>query len=100
MYSARRTNIRHAIAGSASATGNHACGDAVEGAMADLGGEAGLVLIFTAGEIDLGAASAEGKAPRGGAPGSGMSRTGHDGARGLLESGWYGLAILSFLSDA
>ncbi|MFL5926064.1 MAG: FIST signal transduction protein [Gaiellaceae bacterium] len=97
MFSARRTTIRHDIAGSASAAGKHACRDAVEGAIADLGQEAGLVLIFTAGEIDAAAAAAEAKAAAGAAHVAGMGGTGTIGAPGLLKAGCSAMAFSASL---
>jgi hypothetical protein len=67
--------------------------------MADLGGEAGLVLIFTAGEIDPDAAAVEAKAAAGGAHVAGMTSTGTIGARGLLKSGCSAIAFSSSLSS-
>jgi hypothetical protein len=98
MSPAGRTDIRNRFAGSASAAGPHACGDAVEEAIATLGGEAGLVLIFTAGEVDPEAAAREAQEAAGGARVAGMTGTGVIDTRGLLKQGCSAVAFSSSLS--
>jgi hypothetical protein len=85
------------LAGSASAAGTHACGDAVEGAIAALGREAGLVLIFPAGDLDPDAAAGEAQAAARGACVAGMTGTGAIGADGLVGTGCSAIAFSSSL---
>jgi hypothetical protein len=98
MSPAGRTDISYHVAGSASAAGSHACADAVESAVAALGREAGLVLVFTSGEVDLDAAASEAQEAAGGALVAGMTGTGVIDAGGLLKSGCSAIAFSSSLS--
>ena len=81
------------LAGSASADGRHACADAVERAIAALGGDAGLVLFFTAGDVDPDAAASEAHNAAGDAHVAGMSGTGVIGADGLMKTGCAAIAF-------
>jgi hypothetical protein len=98
MFTAGRTDIRNRVAASASSSGSHACADAVERAIAALGREAGLVLIFTSGDVDPDVAASEAKAAAGGAHVAGMTGTGAIDADGLLRSGCSAIAFSSSLS--
>jgi hypothetical protein len=93
-----RTDIRDRVAASASAAGSRACSDAVEGAMAALGREAGLVLIFTADDVDPDGVAREAQEAAGGAHVAGMTGTGAIGAHGLLEAGCSAIAFSSSLA--
>lgn len=85
------------VAASASAAGAHACADAVEAAVAGVGADAGLVLVFTAGDVDPAAASAEALAAAGGARVAGMTGTGAIGPDGPIRSGCSAIAFSSSL---
>src|SRR5213078_3902498 len=98
MFAASRTDIRDRVTGSASAAGGHASADAVEGAIAALGREAGLVLIFVSGDVDRDAAASEAHAAAGGAHVVGMTGTGVIDANGLLRSGCSAIAFSASLS--
>src|SRR4051794_28315787 len=97
MLRASTTNIRQQVAGAASAVGRHASAEAVEGAIAALGGDAGLVLIFPAGDIDPAAASREAHAAAGGALVAGMTGTSAIAADVLVETGCSAIAFSSGL---
>jgi hypothetical protein len=97
MFAAGRTHTRDRVAGSASAGGGDACTVAVEGAIAALGREAGLVLIFTSGDVDSGAAAGEAYAAAEGAHVVGMTGTGVIDASGLLRSGCSAIAFSASL---
>jgi hypothetical protein len=98
MFPASRIHTHDRVAGSASAAGRHACADAVKGAIAALGREAGLVLIFTADEFDHDAAAGEAHAAAGGAHVVGMTGTGVIDANGLLGSGCAAIAFSASLA--
>jgi hypothetical protein len=98
MFPAARTDIRNRVAGSGSAAGSHASGAAVERAIASLGGEAGLVLVFTAGDVDPDTAAGEAQAAAGGAHVAGMTGTGAIDEQGLLKTGCSAIAFSSSLS--
>jgi hypothetical protein len=98
MSPAARTQIRHRLAGTASAAGSRACADAVEQAIAELGGDTGLVLIFTSGEPDPAAAAHEAHAAAGGAHVAGMTGTGVISGDHLLENGCSAIAFSSTLA--
>jgi hypothetical protein len=98
MSPASRTDISYRVAGSASAAGSHACRNAVESAIAALGGEAGLVLIFSSGDADPDATASEAQEAAGGALVAGMTGTGVIDGRGLLKSGCSAIAFSSSLS--
>lgn len=97
MSPAARTHVRERVAGSASAAGTRACGDAVERAITALGREPGLVLVFPAGHTDPDAAAAEAQEAAGGVPVAGMTGTAVIGADGLLETGCSAIAFSSSL---
>lgn len=98
MFPAARIEIRDRVAASASAAGSHACADAVEGAVAALGREAGLVVIFTAGDVDPDDAAGDARAAAGGAHVVGMTGTGAIDADGLLQTGCSAIAFSSSLA--
>jgi hypothetical protein len=98
MSAAGKTDIRNRVAGSASSTGRHACGEAVDGAISALGGEAGLVLIFSSGDVDPHAAAGEAQEAAGDALVAGMTGTGVIDAHGLLKCGCTAIAFSSSLS--
>jgi hypothetical protein len=98
MFSSTRTDIGDRVAGSASATGPQPCADAVERAIAQLGRDAGLVLIFTAGDLDPEAAASEAQAAAGGAHVAGMTGTGVIDAHGLVQTGCSAIAFPSSLA--
>ena len=98
MVPAARIDVRARVAGAASATGTHASAEAVEGAVADLGGEAGLVLIFTSGDVDPGLAAREACAAAGDAQVAGMTGTGVIAADHLVERGCSAIAFSSALA--
>ena len=93
-----RTDTGYRVACSASAAGSHACGHAVERAVAGLGREAGLVLIFTACDVDPEAAVREAQAAAGAAHVAGMTGSGAIGASGLLKQGCSAIAFSSSLA--
>jgi hypothetical protein len=85
------------MAGSASATGAHACAEAVECAIDALGREPGLVLIFPAGDVEPDAVAIEAHTAARGARVAGMTGTGSIGAHGPIESGCSAIAFSSSL---
>jgi hypothetical protein len=97
MVPAATPDICNRVAGSASAAGTRACADAVEGAIRALGRDAGLVLIFPAGDVDPAAAAGEAQAAAGRACVAGMTGTGAIGADGLVASGCSAIAFSSSL---
>jgi hypothetical protein len=98
MFPAARTHIEQRLAGAASALGSHAPAEAVERAVSALGREAGLVLIFTSGEMDPETAAREAQAAAGVAHVAGMTGTGVIGANRLLETGCSAIAFSSSLA--
>jgi hypothetical protein len=98
MLPAAKSDIRYHVAGSASATGRRACADAVEQAIGALGQEAGLVLIFPAGDVDPDLAAREAQAAAGGAHVAGMTGTGAIEAHRLVKTGCSALALSSSFS--
>lgn len=97
MFPATTPDICDRVAGSASAAGTHACADAVEGAIAALGTEPGLVLIFPTGDADPDAVAAEAQAAAGGALVAGMTGTAALGAGGVIDSGCSAIAFSASL---
>jgi hypothetical protein len=93
MPPAARTDIRERVAGSASAGGERACADAVERAIAELGGEPGLVLVFPAGDVDPDAVATEAHEAAPGVPVAGMTGTAAIGATGLVDTGCSAIAF-------
>jgi hypothetical protein len=98
MFPAARSDIRYHVAGSASAVGSRACADAVEQAIGALGQEAGLVLIFPAGDVDPERAAREAHAAAGGAHVAGMTGTGAIEAHRLVKTGCSAIALSSSFS--
>jgi hypothetical protein len=88
------------VAGSSSAAGEHACANAVHGAIAALGQEPGLVLVFPAGDAhpDPESVAAEAQAAARGALVAGMTGTGAIGADGPVHTGCSAIAFSSALS--
>jgi hypothetical protein len=97
MLPAETTDIGNRIAGSASATGSRACGEAVERALAALGSEAGIVLTFTTGDADPAASACEAYAAAGGAHVAGMTGSGAIATDGVVDSGCSAIAISAAL---
>lgn len=97
MSPAARTDIRERVAGSASATGPRPCGDAVERAIAKLGREPGLVLVFPAADADPDAVAAEAQEAARGASVAGMTGTAAIGAKGLVDAGCSAIAFSTSL---
>src|SRR5215471_10375026 len=98
MLPAASSDIRYHVAGSASAAGSRACVDSVERALAALGEEAGLVLIFPAGDVDPDVAAREAQAAAGGAHVAGMTGTGAIEAHRLVKTGCSAIAFSSSFS--
>jgi hypothetical protein len=98
MYPAARSDIRYHVAGSASAVGTRACADSVEQAVAALGHEAGLVLVFPAGDVDPEVAAREAQEAAGGAHVAGMTGTGAIEEHRLVKTGCSAIAFSSSLS--
>jgi hypothetical protein len=98
MYPAAKTDTRARVAASASAEGDDACAEAVRGAVAGLGREPGLVLIFTAGDVDPDAAARDAQAAAGGAHVAGMTGTAALGRDRPLKAGCSALALASSFS--
>ena len=90
-------HIRDRVAGSSAAAGEGACASAVEAAIATLGHEPGLVLVFPAGELDPAAAALEAQTAAGGARVAGMTGTGAIGADGPIGTGCSAIAFSSSL---
>lgn len=97
MPPAARTPIRERVAGSASAAGPRPCGDAVEHAIAELGREPGLVLVFPAGDADPDAVAVEAAEAAAGASVAGMTGTAAIGAKGLVDTGCSAIAFAASL---
>lgn len=95
MAQAATSGIRQRVAASASASGRHACGQAVQAAIAAVQGDAALVLIFPAGDIDPAAAAEEADAAAGGVCVAGMTGTGAMAADGMIELGCSAIAFSS-----
>jgi hypothetical protein len=90
------TETRESVAASASSEGRDSCAEAVELAVAGLGGnEPGLVLVFTAGDADPAAAAREAQVAAGGAHTAGMTGTASFGLDGPLRSGCSAVALAS-----
>jgi hypothetical protein len=98
MLRAPTSDIRQRVAGAASAAGAHACSEAVERAIAELGRPAELVLIFPTGELDPAAAASEAEAAAAGARVAGMTGTGAIAADGPVKSGCSAIAFSSAFS--
>jgi hypothetical protein len=92
-----KTHIRERVAGSASATGKRACGEAIEGAIGQLGRDAGLVLVFPAGDADPYAVAWEAREAAVGAHVAGMTGTAAIGANGLVATGCSAIAFSASL---
>jgi hypothetical protein len=97
MSPAAKTHTKERVAGSASAAGARAAGDAVERAIAALGHEPGLVLIFPAGDFDPAAAAAEAQEAAGGTLVAGMTGTAAIGMEGVIEAGCSAIAFSASL---
>ena len=97
MLPATTPNTCDRVAGSASAAGAHAGAEAVEGAIAALGQEPGLVLIFPAGDADPDAIAVEAQAAARGARVAGMTGTAALGADGVIDTGCSAIAFSSSL---
>jgi hypothetical protein len=97
MTPAARTDIREQVAGSASAAGPRPCAHAVERAIAELGREPGLVLVFPAGDSDPEAIAAEAQEAAPGVSVAGMTGTGAIGANGLVDTGCSAIAFSASL---
>jgi hypothetical protein len=97
MSPAARTHIRERVAGAASAGGARAPADAVERAIAALGHEPGLVLIFPAGDLDPDTVAAEAQEAAGGALVAGMTGTAVIGAEGVVDAGCSAIAFSAAL---
>src|SRR4051794_29646562 len=98
MTPAALANISERLAGSASASGPHACAAAVEGAVAALDRDPGLVLIFPAGHDDPVAAAGEAQVAACGARVAGMTGTAAISADDVVASGCSAIAISSALA--
>lgn len=98
MSSAAKSETRYRIAGSGSAAGSRACGESVERALIALGREAGLVLIFPAGDIDPEVAAREAQEAAGGARVAGMTGSGAIEADRLVKTGCSAIAFSSAFS--
>ena len=88
-----RTHIRERVAGSASAGGGRAPANAVERAIAALGHEPGLVLVFPSGDVDPGTVAAEAQEAAGSALVAGMTGTAVIGAEGVVDVGCSAIAF-------
>ena len=97
MSPAAKTDIRERVAGSASAAGPRPCGEAVERAIAELGREPGLVLVFPAADADTDAVAAEAQGAARGASVAGMTGTAAIGAKGLVDAGCSAIAFSTSL---
>jgi hypothetical protein len=95
MNPAGKTVTRDRVAASASAEGSDSCSEAVERAVAGLGREPGLVLIFTAGDVDPEASAREAQIAARGARVAGMTGTGACGPGGPLKTGCSAVAFSS-----
>jgi hypothetical protein len=98
MNPAGKTVTRDRVAASASAEGSDSCSEAVERAVAGLGREPGLVLIFTAGDVDPEASAREAQIAARGARVAGMTGTGACGPGGPLKTGCSAVAFSSSFS--
>jgi hypothetical protein len=97
MTPAAKTDIRERVARSASAAGTRACADAVERAIAALGCEPGLVLVFPAGDADPDTIAAEAQEAAAGACIAGMTGSGAIGAEGIVDAGCSAIAFSASL---
>src|SRR5215210_254546 len=97
MSPAAKTDIRERVAGSASAAGPRSCAHAVERAIAELGREPGLVLVFPAADADPDAVAAEAREAACGASVAGMTGTAAIGANGLVDTGCSAIAFSTSL---
>jgi hypothetical protein len=98
MVPAATSDICDRMAASASADGTHSSAVAVERAVAELGREPELVLIFPAGALDPDAVLVEAHEAAQGARVAGMTGTASIGADGLIQSGCSAIAFSSSLS--
>jgi hypothetical protein len=96
MSSAAKSANRECVA-SASAAGSRACAEAVERAIAALGNEPGLVLVFSAGEMDPSAVAADAQEAAAGAFVAGMTGTAAIGVDGVVEAGCSAIAFSAAL---
>lgn len=92
-----KTPIREHVAGSASAAGPRACAHAVERAIAELGREPGLVLVFPAADADPEAVATEAREAAPGVSVAGMTGTAAIGANGLVDTGCSAIAFSASL---
>lgn len=97
MFPTATPDICDRVAGSATADGKHASAVAVERAVATLGREAGLVLIFPAGDVDPDMVVAEAQDAAGRALVAGMTGTAAIGTDGLIQTGCSAIAFSSSL---
>jgi len=98
MTPAAIANTSERLAASASASGPNACAAAVEGAVATLDHDPGLVLIFPAGHDDPDAAAGEARVAACGARVAGMTGTAAISAGDVIASGCSAIAISSALA--
>src|SRR5215218_9055927 len=97
MPPAARTHIRERVAGSGSAAGRRPCAEAVDHAIAELGREPGLVLVFPAADADPYAVAAEAREAARGASVAGMTGTAAISANGLVDAGCSAIAFSTSL---
>jgi hypothetical protein len=97
MIPAATPDICDRVAGSATAAGKHAPSVAVERAVAALGREAGLVLIFPAGDVDPDTVVGEAQEAAGPALVAGMTGTAAIGSDGVIQAGCSAIAFSSSL---
>jgi hypothetical protein len=98
MYPTGESPTRARVAASASAEGSDSCREAVERATARLGEEPGLVLIFTAGDVDPDASARQAQVAAGGAQVAGMTGTSAFGPDQPLKTGCSAIALSSSFS--
>ena len=89
--------MRENVAASASAAGTRAPAEAVERAIAELGSEPGLVLVFPAGDLEPDAVAAETRDAAAGALVAGMTGTAAIGGDGVVAAGCSAIAFSSSL---
>jgi hypothetical protein len=97
MFPAATPHIGNRMAGSATAVGKHAAAVAVERAVAALGREAGIVLIFPAGDGSPDTVVRDAQEAAGRALVAGMTGTAAIGADGLIQNGCSAIAFSSSL---
>ncbi|MDF2748950.1 MAG: hypothetical protein K0T00_125 [Gaiellaceae bacterium] len=97
MLPAATPHIRDRVAGSSAAAGPGACASAVEAAIATLGREPGLVLVFPSGDLDPAAVALEAQTTAGEARVAGMTGTAAIGADGPIGMGCSAIAFSATL---